>query len=90
VVWPRASRRLAVGIGAMCVVGLVLTVGRRTEQQYWLGPNYMATLPPPALRIATPQPVDSFIDGMTRLEAPLLKQAAKRNDQAGGSGDNEE
>ncbi|MGN7872385.1 FHA domain-containing protein [Roseateles sp. 22389] len=90
VVWPRASRRLAVGIGAMCVVGLVLTVGRRTEQQYWLGPNYMATLPPPALRVATPQPVDSFIDGMARLEAPLLKQAEKRNDQTGGSGDNEE
>ena len=64
--------------------------GRRTEQQYWLGPNYMATLPPPALRVATPQPVDSFIDGMARLEAPLLKQAEKRNDQTGGSGDNEE
>lgn len=90
VVWPRASRRLAVGIGAMCVVGLVLTVGRRTEQQYWLGPNYMATLPPPAMRIATPKPIDGFISGMEQLEAPLLKQAAKRNDQAGGSGDNEE
>jgi len=90
VVWPRASRGLAVGIGAMCVVGLVLTVGRRTEQQYWLGPNYMATLPPPALRIATPKPVDDFIGGMEALEAPLLKQAQKRNDQAGGSGDNDE
>lgn len=90
VVWPRASRRLAVGIGAMCIVGLVLSVGRRTEQQYWLGPNYMATLPPPSLRLATPKPVDSFIEGMDKLEAPLLKQAEKRNEQAGSSGDNEE
>lgn len=90
VVWPRASRRLAVGIGAMCIVGLVLTVGRRTEQQYWLGPSYMATLPPPSLRVARPQPVDSFIDGMAKLEAPLLRQAEKRNDQSGGSGDNDE
>ncbi|WP_431265410.1 FHA domain-containing protein [Roseateles chitinivorans] len=90
VVWPRASRRVAVGIGAMCVVGLVLTVGRRTEQQYWLGPNYMATLAPPSLRLVSPKPVDSFIDGMDQLEAPLLKQAEKRNEQAGGSGDNEE
>ncbi|OWQ93765.1 hypothetical protein CDN99_04790 [Roseateles aquatilis] len=90
VVWPRASRRLAVGIGAMAIVGVVLTVGRRTEQQYWLGPNYMATLAPPVLRIATPKPVDSFIDGMQSLEAPLLKQAEKRNEQSGGSGDNDE
>jgi len=90
VVWPRASRRVAVGIGAMCLVGLALTVGRRTEQQYWLGPSYMATLAPPSLRLVSPKPVDSFIDGMDKLEAPLLRQAEKRNEQAGGSGDNEE
>ena len=90
VVWPRASRRVAVGMGAMCVVGLVLTIGARTEQQYWLGPSYMATLAPPALRVASPQPIESFIAGMDKLEAPLLKQAEKRNEQAGGSGDNEE
>ncbi|MBO9689628.1 MAG: FHA domain-containing protein [Mitsuaria chitosanitabida] len=89
VVWPRASRRLGVGIATMAIVGLVLTVGRRTEQQYWIGPSYMATLPPPALRIASPEPVDAFVDGLQSLEAPLLRQAKKRNDQEGGTGDDE-
>lgn len=90
VVWPRASRRVAVGVGAMALIGLVLTVGGRGEQQYWLGPSYMATLAPPALRLAQPTSVDSFVDGMDKLEAPLLRQAVKRNEQAGGSGDSDE
>ena len=89
VVWPRASRRLGVGIATMAIVGLVLTVGRRTEQQYWIGPSYMATLPPPALRLASPKPVDEFVDGLQALEAPLKRQAKKRNEQEGNSGDDE-
>ncbi|WP_343627562.1 FHA domain-containing protein [Roseateles sp.] len=89
VVWPRASRRLGVGIAAMAIVGLVLTVGRRSEQQYWIGPNYMATLPPPALRVASPKTVDDFVDGLQALEAPLKQQAKKRNEQDVSSGDDE-
>ncbi|UXH77327.1 FHA domain-containing protein [Roseateles amylovorans] len=89
VVWPRAQRRLAVGIGAMAIVGLVLTVGRRTEQQYWLGPNYLSALPPPSLRLAEPKPVDGFIESMQSLEAPLKRQALKRNELESGSGDEE-
>lgn len=89
VVWPRPRRRLALAIGGMALLGLVLTVGRRTEQQHWLGPNYLSALPPPALRLVTPKPVDSFVDSMQRLEAPLQKQARKRNDQEQTSGDDE-
>lgn len=89
VVWPRRSRRLAVGIGALAVLGLALTVGRRTEQQHWLGPNYLSALPPPALRLVQPKPVDSFVESLQRLEAPLQKQARKRNDQEQLSGDDE-
>ncbi|MET0207566.1 MAG: FHA domain-containing protein [Burkholderiaceae bacterium] len=90
VVWPRASRGLAMGIGAMALVGVVLTVGRRTEQQHWLGPSYLSALPPPALRMVSPKPVDGFVDSLKDLEAPLLRQAEKRNEQSGSSGDNEE
>jgi len=89
VVWPRARRRLALAIGAMAVLGLALTVGRRTEQQYWLAPSYLSALPPPAVRLVDPQPVDSFVSSMERLQAPLQKQARKRNDQDQMSGDDE-
>ncbi|WAC73007.1 FHA domain-containing protein [Roseateles sp. SL47] len=89
VVWPRPRRRLAVAIGALAVVGLALTVGRRTEQQYWLGPSYLSALPPPAVRMVSPKPVDSFVESLERLEAPLQQQARKRNDQEQLSGDDE-
>ncbi|SEK94989.1 FHA domain-containing protein [Roseateles sp. YR242] len=89
VVWPRARRRLLVGVAALALVGLALTVGRRTEQQYWLGPSYLSALPPPTVRLAQPKPVDSFVESLERLEAPLQQQARKRNDQEQLSGDDE-
>lgn len=89
-VWPRARRQLALGLGLLFLVGLALMLGRRTEQQHWLGQPYSASLPPPAVRLVSPQPVEAFVDGLQSLQEPLQRQSRKRNEQAGGSGDNEE
>lgn len=79
-VWPRARRLLAVGLGSLLVVGLALTVGKRWEQQYWFGPAYLSVLPPPALRVVTPKPVERLVEAMGPLEAQLQRQAARDNE----------
>ncbi len=82
VVWPRARRRLGIALGVLLVLGVGLTIARRQDNQYWLGPNYLSALPPPALRLASPKPPESLLDALKPLEAQLAKQAKKDNDQA--------
>lgn len=90
VIWPRGRRSLALGVSAMALLVVVLPLGRRTEAQHWLRPNYLGALPPPALRVVEPRAVDDFVDGLASLEAPLKAQAGKRNNEDSVSGDNEE
>ena len=79
-VWPGARRTLNIGIAALLLLGLGLQVGKRQEQQYVFGPPYLASLPPPALRVATPQPAESLIESLKPLQAELARQARKDNE----------
>jgi len=83
-VWPGARRTLNVGIAALLVLGMGLQVGNRQEQQYVFGPPYLASLPPPALRIAAPKPPQTLIESLKPLQAELARQARKDNDGADG------
>ncbi len=79
-VWPRARRLLAAGIGSLLLVGLGLTVGKRWEQQHWFGPAYLSVLPPPAVRLVSPKPVEALVESLAPLEAQLQRQAARDNE----------
>lgn len=79
-VWPRSGRLLGLGLASLLVVSLSLMVGKRWEQQYWFGPAYLSVLPPPAVRLVAPQPVEALVESLAPLEAQLKRQAAKDND----------
>jgi len=79
-VWPGARRILSGGIAALLLLGLGLQVGGRQEQQYVFGPPYLASLPPPALRLVSPKPPETLIDSLKPLKAELARQARKDND----------
>lgn len=85
-VWPGARRTLNGGLLAMLLLGLGLQAAGRQEQQYTFGPPYLASLPPPVLRIAPAQPAQVLIDSLKPLKAELARQAHKDND-AGGDDD---
>lgn len=80
-VWPRAKRWLAAGLGALLLLGLVLTVAKRQQQQNWLGPAYLSSLPPPAFRLVSPKPPEALIESLKPLQAQLKKQAGRDNEQ---------
>ena len=82
-VWPGARRIVGGGIAALLLLGLGLQVGNRQEQQHVFGPPYLASLPPPALRVASPQPPQALIESLKPLKAELAKQARKDNEGAG-------
>ncbi|MFT7775316.1 FHA domain-containing protein [Roseateles sp.] len=79
-VWPGARRTLNGGIVALLLLGLGLQVGSRQEQQYVFGPPYLASLPPPALRLVSPKPPETLIESLKPLKAELAKQARKDNE----------
>jgi hypothetical protein len=79
-VWPGARRTLNIGITALLLLGLGLQIGSRQEQQYVFGPPYLASLPPPALRVASPKPPEALIESLKPLKAELARQARKDND----------
>lgn len=79
-VWPGARRILSGGIAALLLLGLGLQVGSRQEQQYVFGPPYLASLPPPALRLVSPKPPEALIDSLKPLKAELARQARKDNE----------
>ncbi|MBV8035055.1 FHA domain-containing protein [Roseateles sp.] len=88
-VWPGTRRILNGGIAALLLLGLGLQVGNRQEQQYVFGPPYLASLPPPVLRIAGTRPPEALIESLKPLKAELARQARKDNegfegDEAGG------
>lgn len=88
-VWPGAQRIVGLGIAALLVLGLGLQAGNRQEQQYVFGPPYLAALPPPALRIASPQPPQALIESLKPLKAELARQARKDNDGDSDDGSGE-
>lgn len=79
-VWPRARRWVALGLGAALALGFTLMVGKRIDQQHWLGPPYLAALPPPALRLVAPKTPEALIAELRPLQAQLARQASKDND----------
>lgn len=81
-VWPGAQRILGAGIAVLMLLGLGLQVANRLDQQYLFGPPYMATLAPPALRLATAQPPQALIDSLRPLQAELARQAKRDNEAA--------
>ncbi|MGM9483504.1 FHA domain-containing protein [Roseateles sp. NT4] len=81
-VWPGARRILNGGIAALLLLGLGLQLGGRLEQQYVFGPPYLASLPPPALRLVSPKPPEDLIESLKPLKAELAKQARKDNEGA--------
>lgn len=86
-VWPGARRTLNTGIAALLLLGLGLQVGNRQEQQYVFGPPYLASLPPPALRLVSPQPPEALIDSLKPLQGELARQARKDNEAAEDDGE---
>jgi hypothetical protein len=82
-VWPGARRILQGGLAALLLLSLGLQVGNRQEQQYVFGPPYLATLPPPVLRLASPKPPETLIESLQPLKAELARQARKDNEGAG-------
>jgi hypothetical protein len=83
-VWPRAQRVLGLCMLGLVAGALVLIVAKRQEQQYWFGPPYLSSLPPPMLRLATPKPPEALIDSLRPLEADLARQASKDNEELPG------
>jgi hypothetical protein len=81
VVWPSAERIMGWGIVGLLVLGLGLRLGNRQEQQYLFGPPYLASLAPPALRLASPKPPEALIDALKPLQAELAKQARRDNQE---------
>jgi hypothetical protein len=79
-VWPRARRALSWGLGGLLLGGLALSVAKRPEQQYWFGPPYMSSLPPPVLRLAAPKPPQALLESLRPLEAELAREAGKDAD----------
>lgn len=88
-VWPGARRTLNSGIAALLLLGLGLQLGNRQEQQHVFGPPYLASLPPPALRLVSPRPAAELIDSLKPLQAELARQARKDNEGAEGGDDGE-
>lgn len=88
-VWPRARRGMAVGLGCMLVLGLGLQMAGRSEQQYWFGPSYLSALPPPQVRMVKTKPTSALIDELRPLQAELSKMAKKDNDAADAPGEEE-
>lgn len=82
-VWPGARRIVGGGIAVLVLLALGLQVGSRQEQQHVFGPPYLASLPPPALRLASPKPPETLIESLKPLKAELARQARKDNDGAG-------
>lgn len=82
-VWPGARRILNGGIAVLLLLGLGLQVGGRQEQQYTFGPPYLASLPPPGLRLVAPKSPESLIESLQPLKAELARQARKDNEGAG-------
>lgn len=82
-VWPGARRVLNIGISALLLLSLGLQVAARQEQQYLFGPPYLASLPPPALRLVAPKPPEALIESLKPLKAELARQARKDNEGAG-------
>ncbi|MDC8771637.1 FHA domain-containing protein [Roseateles albus] len=89
-VWPRARRWLALAALSGLATLFVLTVARRQEQQYWLGPAYLSALPPPALRLVEPKQPQDLIEALRPLEAELARQANKDNESPSTEGGGEE
>lgn len=85
-VWPRAGRWLGLAALAGLATLLVLTVARRQDQQHWLGPAYLSSLPPPAFRLVQPTTPQALIDSLRPLEAELARQANKDNDEPSEEG----
>ncbi len=79
-VWPGAQRILNGGVTALLLLGLGLQVGGRQEQQHVFGPPYLASLPPPVLRVAGTRPAEALIESLKPLKAELAKQARKDNE----------
>ncbi|MDN3922285.1 FHA domain-containing protein [Roseateles violae] len=88
-VWPRARRALATGLGLLLLLGLGLNAARRQEQQHWFGPPYLSALPPPALRLATPKPPQALLEQLRPLQAELARQAKKDNEEPDSDGQEE-
>jgi hypothetical protein len=88
-VWPRARRGMAVGLGCMLVLGLGLQMASRTEQQHWFGPAYLSALPPPQLRVVAPKPTPALIEELRPLQAELSRMAKKDKDGQEAGADEE-
>jgi hypothetical protein len=79
-----AQRRavLAVGVlGFLASSAIVLTLNEQRSERYF-SELYLASLPPPALRLAEPQTAEAFIGGTAGLKAELDASAAKARAEA--------
>lgn len=84
---PRLMRTVLTG---GVVVGIALTLWFNLQRNGRVGDElYMSHLYPPALRLARPQPVDRFVDGLKSLQ-PLLDRKARETGISGGGSSHDE
>lgn len=88
VVLPQQAQRVNVAVAGMTVAGLALAGALSWQRQERLIPYvHLSTLPPPALRLAQPQPVAVLVDELRTLEGPLQDSARRAKDEEDGSPD---
>jgi hypothetical protein len=77
-VLPAHPRRINAAVGSLAVLALAWMMALQWQRNDRLFEAlYMATLPPPALRLAPAQAPQALIDDLRALEAPLRESARK-------------
>jgi hypothetical protein len=79
-----AQRRVVVAVGVLGFLAssaIVLTLNEQRSERYFSEP-YLASLPPPALRLAKPLTTEAFIAGTPGLKAELDASAARARAEA--------
>jgi hypothetical protein len=79
---PARRRWVGRGMALLYVLGVggIFMLNQQQFHRYFREP-YMATMGPPALRVARPQPVSSLLDAARKLQGPLTDQARQDEDE---------
>jgi hypothetical protein len=82
VVLPAQTGRVNTAVAAMTVAGLSVVGALNWQRMDLLMPfQHLSALPPPALRVASPQPAPVLIEQLRGLEAPLQAAAKRAKDE---------
>ncbi len=81
-VLPAQARRVNTAVAAMTVAGMSVAGALSWQRIDRVMPyHHLSALPPPVLRVASPQPVPVLIEQLRSLEAPLQEAARRAKDE---------